>query len=301
MPTQQNQKNTYVQNISGPMTPIWKNTLKSVLDSHFKRNTTTANTSPQSSSPSATSPVKVSPAKAEYVQNLAQTSSPSTPPLQTGSTQSPLPLVNPNAGKFGTGGISAPDPQQGYKDAFNAYIASLSPSSEEMEAQKRLSSITTQNRLDYEKALQSGETLGYATGLAGEQARTAGIMEGGAADTLKAFTDRRKALTDAQKARFEFEQGLAKETRDEKRYQEERAFDEKKFEEDVRRFGLEYALKKRQEDRLASEKKDSAPSSQELKVFINKQIATPEFQALSPEEKALYIQSQGGTPYDFGY
>lgn len=38
-----------------------------------------------------------------------------------------------------------------------------------------------------------------------------------------------------------------------------------------------------------------------LKQSINKMIATPDFQALSPEDKAAYIQSQGGTPYDFGY
>jgi hypothetical protein len=39
----------------------------------------------------------------------------------------------------------------------------------------------------------------------------------------------------------------------------------------------------------------------QLKQFINKQIATPEFQKLSDEDKKLYIQSQGGTPYDYGY
>lgn len=38
-----------------------------------------------------------------------------------------------------------------------------------------------------------------------------------------------------------------------------------------------------------------------LKQFINKQLATPEMQKATPEERALYIQSQGGTPYDFGY
>ncbi len=42
-------------------------------------------------------------------------------------------------------------------------------------------------------------------------------------------------------------------------------------------------------------------TGEQLKQQINMEIATPEFQALSPEDKALYIQSQGGTPYDFGY
>lgn len=50
-------------------------------------------------------------------------------------------------------------------------------------------------------------------------------------------------------------------------------------------------------------KKPTASSTgmtgEQLKQFINQQIATPEFQALSDSDKALYIQSQGGTPYDF--
>lgn len=42
-------------------------------------------------------------------------------------------------------------------------------------------------------------------------------------------------------------------------------------------------------------------SGEQLKQAINKQIATPAFQALSDADKAAYIQSQGGTPYDFGF
>ncbi len=52
--------------------------------------------------------------------------------------------------------------------------------------------------------------------------------------------------------------------------------------------------------------KQSAPGDKgitdtQLKQFINSQIATPEFQALSPDEQSLYIRAQGGTPYDFGF
>lgn len=39
----------------------------------------------------------------------------------------------------------------------------------------------------------------------------------------------------------------------------------------------------------------------QLTQAINQQIATPQFQALSKNDRALYIQSQGGTPSDFGY
>lgn len=60
-------------------------------------------------------------------------------------------------------------------------------------------------------------------------------------------------------------------------------------------------LNERQENRLSSGSNSSTPTANELKVFINKQMATPEFKALSDEDKASYIQSQGGTASDFGY
>lgn len=46
---------------------------------------------------------------------------------------------------------------------------------------------------------------------------------------------------------------------------------------------------------------DKTIPSSELKVYINQQIATPEFKKLTDEQKADYIRSQGGTPYDFGF
>jgi len=42
-------------------------------------------------------------------------------------------------------------------------------------------------------------------------------------------------------------------------------------------------------------------SSTQLKMFINKQIATKAFQELSDNEKVMYIRSQGGDPYNFGF
>jgi len=48
-----------------------------------------------------------------------------------------------------------------------------------------------------------------------------------------------------------------------------------------------------------ADEKDDTPTTAELKAFINSQIASPEFQALSPEDKDLYIRSQGGNPYDY--
>lgn len=51
--------------------------------------------------------------------------------------------------------------------------------------------------------------------------------------------------------------------------------------------------------------KQSSPDGKltegELKRFINQQIATDDFKGLTDDEKADYIRSQGGTPYDFGF
>lgn len=47
--------------------------------------------------------------------------------------------------------------------------------------------------------------------------------------------------------------------------------------------------------------KENVVTDSELKRFINQQMATPEFQALSPEEQTRYIRAQGGSPDDFGF
>jgi hypothetical protein len=45
---------------------------------------------------------------------------------------------------------------------------------------------------------------------------------------------------------------------------------------------------------------ERTPTSEEVKQFIRKQMATPEFKALTPEEKKDYILSVGGDPMDYG-
>lgn len=182
---------------------------------------------------------------------------------------------------------------------------------------------------DYEKALGQGETLGYATGLAGEQARTAAIMEAGASGTLNALTGRRQAMTDAQKARVEFEKTLLPETpkapedftlgEGQVRYgadgsviasglpkkpslpasaQEYEYAVQNGYKGSFAQYQNEDANRRRSIVNVGSDGKET-PSAQELKIFINKQMATPEFKALSDDEKEAYIRSQGGTPYDF--
>ncbi len=174
-------------------------------------------------------PVLTTPAAKQYIASQAPTGNTAgvTTPIVPGGNQNPnanynagvTPTVAPQGTPVTTPQTPAVNPNASYKTAFDAYIQSLNPSSAETNAQDRLNSLTTQDALDHEKALQSGETLKYSTGLAGQQARTAGIMESGAANTLAAYTGQRTATTAAQKARLDFEQSLLKDAPDTKPFQ----------------------------------------------------------------------------------
>jgi len=89
--------------------------------------------------------------------------------------------------------------------AYEEYIKSLIPSDETTAANKALREHDTQAALDREKALESGETLGFARGEAGYTDRQNAILRGGAAASAQAY-----AALDAQKqtmtkARYEYE------------------------------------------------------------------------------------------------
>jgi len=297
-------KSKYISNLAKPQ----------MVDSHLGLNRNFPNfKKPQAvtpSSPSATAP------SAPPVQE-------SSSPDALSSLKGGLENLSSSLASFQQNSQPKVDPRAGYKSAFDAYIQSLQPTSQETEAGKRLNEMTTQNRLDYEKALNQGETLNYSTGLAGQQARTAGIQESGAAASLMALAEQRGAMTEAQKARLDFEKSLIGETPDAKPFQAGDVTYQYDPESQTYKSIASKADQKSAPRIIGSADAgyytvdddgnvkpllgamggggEKAPSAQELKVFINKQIATPEFQALTPEEKALYIQSQGGTPYDFGF
>ena len=89
--------------------------------------------------------------------------------------------------------------------ALETYLKSLTASPELTTATKRLGEMDTQAQLDYEKALEMGDTLGFARGEAGLTARQNAILRGGQAATVEAY-----AALDAQKgkiskARYEYE------------------------------------------------------------------------------------------------
>lgn len=151
-----------------------------------------------------------SPAKSQYIQQVAST--PSTPAVD--------PNVNPNramqesafknapAGTPDAATLSSSDPQASYRSAFNEYIASLKPSAEETQANDYLKSLTLQSKKDYEKALESGETLGFAAGEAARVNRNNSFGIEAAANAVDSFSGARTATNAAQKARLDFEKSL---------------------------------------------------------------------------------------------
>jgi hypothetical protein len=99
----------------------------------------------------------------------------------------------------------APDTKTAADTAYESYLKSLESSPEETDATKYLNTLTTQGRLDYEKALQTGETLGFATGEAGNVARTNAILRDSAANNVLALERLRENRGTMSKARYDYE------------------------------------------------------------------------------------------------
>ncbi len=133
---------------------------------------------------------------------------------QMPSTQTPT--VQPEAQKTGTptvtGGETINQPKADpYRDAMTAYVQSLSPSKEETESRKYLSSLLDTSRREEEKALESGETLGFASGEAARVNKNRAFDILAAQGGLEALTGQRKATTEGQKARLDYEKSLVPE------------------------------------------------------------------------------------------
>lgn len=82
----------------------------------------------------------------------------------------------------------------------------------------------------------------------------------------------------------------------------------RKFEEEKRQYGLDYATKQREiaiqqqnANTAASTAQNKGSTDVQLKQEINKVLATSNFQNASTQDKKNYILSQGGDPVDFGY
>lgn len=175
---------------------------------------TTGVSTVQNSSNGATAPVNPAvktPQAQKYLASISATPTPQTQTPLVGNVQTPSgATVNTQTG----GLIQAPkvDPQQGYRDAFQQYISALQPSSEESQARKYLSNLTLQQKKDQEEALNRGESLGFATGEAQRVNRNNAFAIEGASNALDAFTAQRQVMTEAQKARLDFEKSLLSDT-----------------------------------------------------------------------------------------
>lgn len=150
-----------------------------------------------------------SPAKQQYIQSQTQSVAPPVTPQQpiTGNTQTPSgATINASTGDL----VTPPpvDPKQSYTDAFSAYLSSLQPSSDETAATTKLNADTLQSQKDQETALNSGETLGFASGETARVNRNNSFQTTADANALNALTARRTSTTDAQKARLDFEKSL---------------------------------------------------------------------------------------------
>lgn len=113
----------------------------------------------------------------------------------------PTSVSNPNA--------PANTPEDPYKQAFSSYLQSLQMSPEETAAKKYLDTLVTDDKLAQEKALNTGETMGFATGEAQRVARNNAITIGGASANLNTLEGIRANQTSANKARLDFETAQA--------------------------------------------------------------------------------------------
>lgn len=117
---------------------------------------------------------------------------------------------NPNAPDGYSPQPAAQTPQDPYRAAFDTYLQSLRPSGEETAARQYLNTLTSNARMAQEKALQSGETMGFAGGEEARVGRNNQLAILAAQGNLDAASDYRKSGSEAAKARAEFEGNLYK-------------------------------------------------------------------------------------------
>lgn len=207
-----------------------------------------------------------SPSRQKYTDSLVTPTAPSAPgPVQ------PQTNTTPSGAQIGANGqvTNAPvapkeDPMDRYRSAFDSYLSSLQPSSEETAASKYLSDLQLQSKRDQETALNRGETLGFASGEAARVNRNNAFQIEGASNALNALTSSRQAQNKGQEARLSFEENalnrgdklVASEadrafkerqfTEDQRQANQSYDLSQQKFDEDRRQFGMEYALKARE-------------------------------------------------------
>ena len=167
-----------------------------------------------------------SPAKSTYVSNLANTMTKPTitPAGSPGSYQgtvinagtdaqvsAQMAAIDAARGSTTGGGSSTttppPAPVKSAADtSFETYLQSLQQPEEVTAQTEYLNKLNLQSKLDQEKALASGETLGFATGEAQRVARNNALYLEAAGNTLDALVAKNASKSTIAKARFDYEQ-----------------------------------------------------------------------------------------------
>lgn len=164
-----------------------------------------------SSATTPTKPVSSTPKQAFVQSAVGSAPAPQTQPgAMSGNFTTPSGAVVSNSGSI----ISAPPIQQQdtsrdrYSAAFDSYIQSLMPTEAENQASLYLRSLIDTSKREEEKALNMGETLGFARGEAEKVNRNRALDIEAATGAYNALTGNRQAITEAQKARVDFEKSL---------------------------------------------------------------------------------------------
>lgn len=158
-----------------------------------------------------------SPAKQKFVANAAQDPNYLVPATQDGfysentyKAQNGMPTTvgqnpNPNAPSGYSPQPTESKPADPYRAAFDTYLQSLQPSSEETAARSYLNTLTSNARMASEKALQSGETMGFAGGEEQRVSRNNNLAIQAATGVLGTITDASRNRAEILKSRAEFE------------------------------------------------------------------------------------------------
>ena len=209
---------------------------------------------PKTVTPPPTVPTKpsVQPAKAAFIQSQAQA------PAPVGAPQVPsAQFAAPTASQF-----AAPQPSK-LDEAMNKYIESLTATPEEKALRANIAKMSGQASMDYEKALQSGDTMSFAQGEAGRVNRGNQLAIGAQTGALSALAEGRTGDAEANKARVEYLQSQIETPQQQLELKKAQAeldktlaetgqigkmkpmseYERAKFAQDESQFGREYALK----------------------------------------------------------
>ncbi len=194
--------------------PQLVNSLSAPKKNIFGNTKPTKNLAPLPMGATAPTPTP-SPAKTAFVESVAGSGS---QPQYNASSQgggSPGTFTTPSGAVVSQSGSTIyapnqnkPSAQDSYRSAFQEYISSLKPSDTENNLAKSLADFDVQSLKDQETALDRGDTMGFATGEAARVNKNNAFQRMGMANSLDAFTRNRTGLSEAAKARVEFEKSL---------------------------------------------------------------------------------------------